>query len=69
MARPNWRKSGSPENIERMLTFNNWLSENASQTEPPMALLDTTEKTIEETVKSIQEWLTRTYALAQWSAG
>ena len=57
IARPGWRKSGSPENLERMLDFNNWLFENASKTEPKMTLLDTSLITLQETVKSVQGWL------------
>jgi broad-specificity NMP kinase len=55
--RPNWRKSGSSENLKRMLEFNKWLSENASKTEPKMTLLDTTKITVQETAKSIYEWI------------
>jgi len=55
--RPNWRKSGSSENLRRMVDFNKWLSNNAAKTKPPMTLLNTTELTVRETVKSIHEWI------------
>lgn len=55
--RPNWRNSGSAENLQKMLDFNKWLCENASRTEPQMTLLDTTKITVQETIKSIQEWI------------
>lgn len=55
--RPNWRQSGSSENLKRMLDFNKWLSENATQTEPKMTLLNTTKITVSETVKSIHDWV------------
>jgi broad-specificity NMP kinase len=57
VSRPNWRKSGSPTNVEKMLDFNNWLFENASKTEPKMDVLDTTGITVQETVQSILDWL------------
>lgn len=55
--RPNWRQSGSPDNLERMIEFNSWLSENASKTEPKMTVLDTTRITVQDTIKSIHDWL------------
>lgn len=55
--RPNWRRSGSPDNLERMIDFNRWLSENASKTDPKMTVLDTTRTTVQETVKLIHDWL------------
>ncbi len=57
--RPQWRKSGSEENLDRMVDFNNWLTEKAETTEPPMAVLDTTRANIQDTVKSIMDWLQR----------
>src|SRR5262249_23524488 len=68
MERPHWRKSGSPENLGRTLDFNKWLSENASKTEPKMDVLDTTKITVQDTVKSIQDWLAKTIALSQSKA-
>ncbi|MBX9667770.1 MAG: AAA family ATPase [Candidatus Obscuribacterales bacterium] len=61
--RPSWRKSGTPENLESMLNFNQWLLENASKTEPRMKVLDTTNVRVEDTVSSIQDWLSASVAL------
>ncbi len=58
MARPNWRQSGTPENLERMLDFNRWLLENAAKTEPAITLLDTTDMTLEQSVKATHDWVT-----------
>jgi broad-specificity NMP kinase len=58
MERPNWRQSGTPENLERMLEFNNWLLENASSTKPNITLLDTTGVPLEQTVKATHDWVT-----------
>lgn len=55
--RPHWRKSGSQENLERMINLNLWLGENAAQTKPPITLLDTTRVPVSQTVKSIRDWL------------
>ncbi|PWT94566.1 MAG: hypothetical protein C5B53_12845 [Candidatus Melainabacteria bacterium] len=55
--RPQWRKSGSPENLGKMLNFNQWLWENASETKPTITLLDTTSVPVGQTVRSIQDWL------------
>jgi len=55
--RPQWRESGSPQFIEEMLNFNRWLRENAGSTTPPMSLLDTTGKSVEETSKAVAEWV------------
>jgi broad-specificity NMP kinase len=68
MERPHWRKSGSEENLEKMLEFNNWLIENASKTETKMAVLDTTGIEVKDTVREILHWLTKTFTLAQSSA-
>lgn len=50
-ARPAWRGCDD-EKIERMLAFNQWLRENARATAPPMAVLDTTNESVEESVRS-----------------
>ena len=55
--RPHWRKSGSEENLKKMLEFNQWLKENAEKTEPKMSLLDTTEIDVAGTVDAIQKWV------------
>lgn len=55
--RPHWRKSGSQENLKRMIDFNQWLSENAAQLQPPITLLDTTSVPVSQTVRSMSDWL------------
>jgi broad-specificity NMP kinase len=55
--RPEWRKSGTEENLKRMLDFNKWLQENAATTEPIMQTLDTTATSVQNTVKSIRDWI------------
>ncbi|HEY9790043.1 MAG TPA: AAA family ATPase [Candidatus Obscuribacterales bacterium] len=54
--RPGWRKSGSEQNVQNMLNFNQWLIENAEQTQPKMTLLDTTDIDLGATVAAIRSW-------------
>lgn len=58
-ARPPWRKSGNPQTISEMVTFNGWLKENAKTTTPPMSLLDTSSATIQTTSQQIAAWVRR----------
>jgi len=55
--RPVWRQSGSTESIKGMIRFNRWLREHASSTYPPMTLLDTSHRSISETVRDVTQWL------------
>lgn len=55
--RPQWRNSGKSDTIKRMLDYNKWLIDNSSNTEPPMTILDTTRITVEQSVKTIDEWI------------
>ncbi len=55
--RPEWRMSHTPEFLEDMLQFNRWLKANASQTKPAMALFDTSDRSIDETVKYTAKWV------------
>jgi 2-phosphoglycerate kinase len=57
LQRPPWRKSGTPEALEQMLQFNQWLKEHAAQTIPPMILYDNTHRTIQETTDDIARWI------------
>ena len=45
------------EYIEKQVVFNRWLLNNAQNTEPPMALLDTSEITVDETVEKVEQWI------------
>lgn len=56
-ARPHWRKSGTPENLQQMSEFNQWLKDNADKTNPQMTILDTSEIEIADTVTGIQNWI------------
>jgi broad-specificity NMP kinase len=55
-ARPAWRGYDDAK-IRRMLDFNNWLLANAQETTPPIALLDTTNDSVEESVRSVAAWV------------
>lgn len=55
--RPAWRAAGSPEFIEKMVNFNRWLKENASKSQPPISLLDTSNRTIDESVAYTANWI------------
>jgi 2-phosphoglycerate kinase len=56
-SRPAWRNSSEEEYIKTHLAFNRWLKENASITQPPMSLRDTSEITVDESVERVEEWL------------
>jgi hypothetical protein len=56
-ARPGWRNASDPETVKKMLAFNRWLKENAQNTQPRMALLDTTNMEIADSVQSVAAWL------------
>jgi hypothetical protein len=49
--------SYTPEFLENMLQFNRWLKANASLTQPPMTLYDTSDKSIDETVEYVVQWV------------
>ena len=55
--RPEWRMTHTPEILENMVQFNRWLKANASLTKPPMTLFDTSDRSIDETVKYTAEWV------------
>ena len=40
-----------------MLEYADWLVRNAATLEPPVALFDTTERSIEDTAAAVCEWL------------
>jgi hypothetical protein len=39
-----------------MLAFNRWVQDNAAATTPPMALLDTTGRSLQETAAAVRAW-------------
>jgi hypothetical protein len=55
--RPDWRRSAGTQTIERMSAFNQWFKDNAERTDPPMALLDTTQLTVEDVVGEVVAWV------------
>lgn len=55
-ARPQWRKSGTEENVREMVSFNTWLEKNASKTAPPMSVIDTTRLSVSQTAEAILSW-------------
>jgi len=62
--RPAWRNSSDEEYIKTHAAFNRWLKENASSTQPPISLLDTSEITVNESVERVEAWL-REYLTVQ----
>ena len=56
-ARPAWRKSGFEAYIGQERRFNAWLRENGPNTLPPMALLETTAISEEDTARRVAEWI------------
>ncbi len=56
-ARPAWRTSASGEFLQGMVAFNAWLKENASRTDPPMTLLDTTHLSLAQSAARVAGWV------------
>jgi hypothetical protein len=54
--RPPWR-GVTDEQVKEMQRFNRWLKANAASTEPPMALLDTSDTDPLETVAGVAAWV------------
>jgi adenylate kinase family enzyme len=55
--RPAWRTSSTNEYIKDQVVFNRWLKDNALSTEPPMAVLDTTEITVDQSAEAVMRWV------------
>jgi len=60
-ARPAWREWDEPR-IGEMLEFNDWVCRNAATMTPPMRLLDTTNRQVEDTAREVAEWVRSTLA-------
>lgn len=56
-ARPAWRGAGSDAFVDTMTTFNRWIKDNASTTQPPMTLLDTTAISVEQSADHVAAWV------------
>ncbi len=55
-ARPAWREWNEPR-IAEMLDYASWLATSAATLSPPVALLDTTDNSIEATAQAVCHWL------------
>lgn len=55
--RPASRGTSNEEFIQEQVVFNRWLLNNARKTEPRMTLLNTSDMTVEETVKKVERWV------------
>jgi broad-specificity NMP kinase len=55
-ARPAWR-GYDDQKVEQMLAFNEWLLKNGPSIEPPMALLDTTKESVDDSARSVVAWV------------
>ena len=55
--RPDWRECSDAQMIEHMLAFNQWFINSAERTDPPMAVLDTTQLTVEDVVRTVVAWV------------
>jgi hypothetical protein len=52
------RGPGSQDHrLPHFLNHNRWLRENASRTEPPMDVIDSTHQTPEETTRAVADWI------------
>ena len=56
-SRPSWRGTAGDEQLKKHVAFNRWLKEHARSTQPPMALLDTSELTVAESVEAVMRWV------------
>lgn len=62
-ARPAWRKSGQPEQLQEQLDFNRWLQNEGPLQTPGVTLLDTTDTTVEDSARAVKDWIERSLAL------
>jgi hypothetical protein len=60
-ARPAWR-AWSDEKVARMLAFNRWVERNAAATTPPMELLDTSGRSVQDSAAEVRAWMLRRLA-------
>ena len=63
LARPAWRKSGQPEQLQEQLDFNRWLLNEGPKQIPRVSLLDTTHAPVEESASAVKEWMESTLEL------
>ena len=56
--RPAWRGTRDPKYIDDHQRFNQWfINYNKNETQPPIMLLNTSEKSLEETVNEVESWI------------
>jgi predicted kinase len=55
--RPAWRQSSHEVYIQEHLSFNRWFQENGAKTDPVITLLDTTGRSVQETVVKVAKWI------------
>ena len=58
-SRPAWRGSSAEGYIEEHVAFNRWLKDNARRTRPPIAVLDTSAITVDESVAGVEDWINK----------
>ena len=63
LARPAWRKSGQPQQLQEQLDFNRWLQKEGPQQTPEVTLLDTTGAAVEDSSRAVKDWIERSLAL------
>jgi gluconate kinase len=56
-ARPEWRQSGTAAFIDDMIEFNDYLRATASSASSPMAIMDTSSQSVDETTARVIEWV------------
>ena len=54
-ARPSWR--ASRDSLETMLAWNRQLREQAFDTDPPIQVLDTTDRAVEDCAREVHRWI------------
>lgn len=55
-ARPTWREWDEPR-IAEMLEFNDWVRTIARLTRPPMELIDTSDRGLDEVTRQVTDWI------------
>ena len=63
LARPAWRNSGQPEQLQEQVEFNRWLINEGPKQIPRVTLLDTTHAPVEESASAVKKWMESTLAL------
>lgn len=69
LSRPRWRESATEEYVRRHVAFDRWLRDHAAHTDPPMALLDTSDLDVGATVEAVRRWVLERLASAPPGGG